>query len=82
MNLYKSHLLNGYSIVTLKKFDYKEIGYYGNPLDSLTKEELLEAFAKLAAIIYECSVNDKKLKEFIFIKKGESTFLENTKRTK
>ena len=66
----------------MKKFNHEEIGYYGKPINSLTREELLEAFAELAVIIYECSVKDKKLEEFIFIKKDESIFLKNTKRTK
>jgi hypothetical protein len=66
----------------MKKFDPKEIGYYGKSITSLTRDELLEAFADLATIIYECSVKDKKLEEFIFIKKGESIFFGKTKRTK
>lgn len=57
-------------INTLKKFDYKEIGYYGKPIDSLTREELLEAFAELAGAIAECAVKGKKCEELIFIKKN------------
>ena len=66
----------------MKRYDPKEIGYYGKPITTLARDELLVAFAELAAIIYECSVKDKKFEEFAFIKKGESIFLKNTKRTK
>jgi hypothetical protein len=66
----------------MKKFDPKDIGYYGKPITTLTRDELLEAFADLATIIYECSVKDKKLEEFIFIKKGKSIFFEKTKNNK
>jgi len=66
----------------MKKFDPKEIGYYGKPITTLTRDELLEAFAELAAIIYESSVKDKKIEEFVFFKKEKASFLRNTKRTK
>ena len=71
----------------LKEFDCKKIGYYGKPIGSLTKEELLEAFEELAAIIYEVSVKDKKLEKSIFFKKeeskaGENIHFKNTKKTK
>ena len=62
---------SGYRIVELKKLDALEIGYYGKPIVSLTREELLEAFAEVAAIINECSVNDKKIEALAFIKKGK-----------
>ncbi len=57
-------------IKLMKKFDPEEIGYYGKPLISLTKKELLEAFSDVAGIIHECAVKDKKLEEFIHIKKN------------
>ncbi len=63
-------------------YHYEEIGYYGKPINSLTREELLEAFAELAVIIYECSVKDKKFEEFIFIKKDESISFEKYKKNK
>jgi len=55
----------------MKKFDYKDIGFFGNPITSLTREKLLEAFSKLAAILYECSEKEKKLKDYIFIKRND-----------
>ena len=66
----------------MKKFNHEEIGYYGKPINSLTREELLEAFAELAVIIDECSVKDKKFEEFIFIKKDESISFEKYKKNK
>lgn len=58
----------------MKKFNPKEIGYYGKPITTLTRDELLEAFAELAAIIYESSVKDKKIEEFVFFKKEKASF--------
>jgi hypothetical protein len=53
----------------MKKFDAKEIGYYGKPITTLTRDELLNAFVELAGIIHECAVKDKKFEEFIHVKK-------------
>ena len=66
-------------MIRLKKFDYKEIGYYGKPITTLTRNELLAAFAELAAIIYECSVKDKKIEKSIFIKTEESNYFNKKK---
>jgi hypothetical protein len=54
----------------MKKCDPKEIGYYGRPITDLTRNELLEAFAELTAIIHECLVKDKKIEEFLYVKKN------------
>jgi hypothetical protein len=54
----------------MKKFDAKEIGYYGKPITKLTRDELLNVIMELAGIIHECSIKDKKIKEFLFVKKN------------
>ncbi len=60
----------------MDKLDYKDIGYYGRPISSLNREELLEAFAELAAIVRECAVQGKKCEYFIFIKKDTEGSIE------
>lgn len=54
----------------MKKFDAKEIGYYGKPITTLTRDELLSAFEEVAGIIHECSIKDKKIEQFIHVKKN------------
>jgi len=40
----------------MSKLDYKDVAYYGKPITSLTKAELLEALFGLAKIINDCPV--------------------------
>ena len=40
----------------MSKLDYKDVAYYGKPIASLNKEELLEALLELAKIINDCPV--------------------------
>ena len=54
----------------MKKFDAKEIGYYGKPISKLARDELLNVIMELAGIIHECSIKDKKIEEFLFVKKN------------
>jgi hypothetical protein len=54
----------------MKKFDAKEIGYYGKPIAKLARDELLNVIMELAGIIHECSIKDKKIEEFLFVKKN------------
>ena len=54
----------------MSKIDCKQIAYYGKPIDSLTRDELISAFEELAGAIYECAVKDKKCGEIIQIKNG------------
>ena len=55
----------------MKKFDHKDIGYFGKPITSLSREELLEALEELAAILYECSAKNRKIEDYIFINKND-----------
>jgi hypothetical protein len=54
----------------MKKFDAKGIGYYGKPITKLTRDELLNVIVELAGIIHECSMKDKKIEQFIHVKKN------------
>ena len=54
----------------MKKFDAQKIGYYGKPLTTLTKDELLSAFEEIAEIIHECLIKDKKIEKFLHVKKN------------
>jgi hypothetical protein len=51
----------------MKKIDCKEIGYYGKPIESLTREELISALEELAGAICECAAQDKKCSEILRI---------------
>ena len=43
----------------MSDFHPDKIGYYGRPVSSLTKDELLKAVMELAEIIYNCPVKGK-----------------------
>ena len=52
----------------MSKIDHKQIGYYGRPIDSLTRDELISALEELTAAINYCAVGNNKCKEIIQIK--------------
>lgn len=54
----------------MKKVNPKEIGYFGMPITTLNRDELLEVLSYLAGIMHECSVKDKKIEEFIYVEKN------------
>jgi len=56
----------------MKKFNPKDIGYYGKPITTLTRDELLSVIAELAGIIHECSIKDKKIEKFLYVKKNKN----------
>ncbi len=39
----------------MKKWEPNEIGYYGKSIESLSREELIQAFTELANAVYECA---------------------------
>ncbi|MDH4206720.1 MAG: hypothetical protein OEV45_14450 [Desulfobacteraceae bacterium] len=43
----------------MSDFHPDNVGYYGKPLSSLTKEELLKAVLELTEIIHNCPVKGK-----------------------
>lgn len=52
------------------KLDYSDIGYKGKAVDTLTREELLEAFMDLAQKVYECASQDNVCKNIFLLNKG------------
>ena len=57
----------------MSKVDRKEIAYYGQPIDTLSREELLQAFEELASAIEDCVIKDGKCQDIISVKrKSES----------
>ncbi len=39
----------------MKKLEPHEIGYYSKSIESLSREELIQAFTELANAVYECA---------------------------
>lgn len=58
----------------MSELDGKNVAYYGKPITSLTKEELLEALLELAKIINDCPVkgNCRKLLDTTDINGGRN----------
>jgi hypothetical protein len=54
------------------KIDCKQIAYYGKPIESLTRDELINALEELAGAIHDCAVENKKCADII----GNSTGIE------
>ena len=54
----------------MSKIDCKQIAYYGKPIDSLTREELISALEELAGAIHNCAVANKKCSEMLNINAG------------
>ena len=50
-----------------------KIGYYGKPISSLTKDELLKVVLELSEIIYNCPVKGKCSEIFKVIEKQSGT---------
>ena len=54
----------------MTKIDGKQIAYYGKPIESLTRDELISALEELASAIHDCAVRNKKWTEIIRISTG------------
>ena len=54
----------------MSKVDRTEIAYYGQPIDTLSREELLQALEELASAIEDCAIKGKKCQEIIRVKKN------------
>ena len=54
----------------MPKIDCKQIAYYGKPIDSLTREELISALEELAGAIHNCAAENKKCSEILSINVG------------
>lgn len=51
-----------------KKIQYADIGYHGKSIDTLTKEELLEAFLELAQTVVNCASSNNQCKAVFTVK--------------
>ena len=49
------------------KFKAADIGYHGKPLDTLSREELLEAFVELSQQVFECASVENTCKSLISV---------------
>ena len=47
------------------KIDASQIGYYGKPISSLTKNEFINALEELAGAIHDCAVKNKRCSKII-----------------
>jgi hypothetical protein len=54
----------------MKKLSSNEIGFYGKPIDQLTREELIQALIDLASAIKECAAYNDKCEKLFFIRKN------------
>ena len=54
----------------MSKIDSKQIAYYGKPIDSLTREELINDLEELAGAIHDCAVKNKGCSQIIKINAG------------
>jgi hypothetical protein len=51
------------------KLSCSDIAYHGKCIDTLTREELLEAFLELAQTVHKCAVIDGKCKDVFTVSK-------------
>ncbi len=54
----------------MKRISCREIAYYGKPINSLPREELIRALEELAEAIHNCAHQNKKCAELIGIREG------------
>ena len=47
-----------------KKLTSHEIGYYGKPLNELSREELLEAVVELSQTVYDCAAEGNNIRKY------------------
>jgi hypothetical protein len=52
----------------MSKIDCKQIAYYGKPIDTLTRDELISALEELAGAIHDCTVGNKRCSEILKIR--------------
>ena len=56
----------------MTKIDSKQIGYYGKPIDSLTRDELINAIEELAGAIHDCALGESRCKDIIQINENNN----------
>jgi hypothetical protein len=48
----------------MSKIECKQIAYYGKPIDSLTRDELISALEELAGAIHDCAEANKSVQTY------------------
>ena len=54
----------------MSKINCKQIAYYGKPIDTLTKEELISALEELAGAIHDCAAKNSRCSDIIKFNTG------------
>jgi hypothetical protein len=54
----------------MSRIDCKRIAYYGKPIESLTRGELISALEELAGAIHDCAEANKKCADILGITNG------------
>jgi len=54
----------------MAKVNCSQIAYYGKPIDSLNRDELISALEELAGAIYDCAAENKKCSKILKISTG------------
>jgi hypothetical protein len=47
------------------RMEPKDIGYYGKPIDALSRDELINAITELAQAIYDCAATNGDCRKFV-----------------
>ena len=47
----------------IKKLAYSDIAFHGKPMDTLTRDELMEVLLELVQKVYECSAEGNMCKD-------------------
>ena len=55
----------------MTKIDRKQIAYYGKPIETLARDELISALENLAGAIQDCAAGKKKCEEILQINESE-----------
>jgi len=50
-----------------RKLTGADIGYHGKPIDTLSREELLEAFIELSQKVYDCASQENTCKDLFTV---------------
>ena len=50
-----------------RKFTGADVGYHGKPIDSLSREELLEAVIELSQKVYDCASHENTCKDLFTV---------------
>ena len=46
-----------------------DIGYHGKPIDTLTRDELMDAFIELSQRVYDCASRENRCKDLFSVEK-------------